>query len=81
LYRHYKGENYRVLMVAEDSNNEGGCGPIVVYISCDGNSGRVWYRRMSEFLATVGYDEVPIRLRRHLVPTSVIHRFELLEGQ
>jgi hypothetical protein len=57
IYRHYKGNNYIVLFIARDSNNQANRQDTVVYMSLDPPyAGSMNTRWLSEFLEDV---EVP----------------------
>lgn len=56
LYRHYKGQHYRVLGIAHHSETEE---PLVVYRALYGEHG-LWVRPLAMFAETVSVDGEPI---------------------
>lgn len=58
IYRHYKGGEYRVLFIVQDSTNsrikDGVKNDMVVYISL--TKGSIWCRDLSEFEENVDFE-------------------------
>jgi hypothetical protein len=72
LYRHFKGREYRILMIANDSetNNDDEPKKVVVYQAQYGDN-KIWVRDYDMFLSEVDKEKYP--------EVSQKYRFELID--
>lgn len=54
-YHHFKGNNYKVIAIAKDSEN---LEEMVVYQALYGN-GDIWVRKLSDFISKVDKEKYP----------------------